>query len=173
MIIQVCNRPISAPGAWVRRSLQTSTPMPPPPQKGGKFLDTLNPPKLYPCRQEKHIVFAHYSVFVVRDWIPAIKILEHRRKPAFPPGTIITKMARGWESKSVEAQQSEASEKRAESRPRLTAEAASRVRELETLRLSRQRVLQQLERTVNPRHRLLLESELADLDQKLASKRSR
>jgi len=89
-----------------------------------------------------------------------------------PFGTIIRKMARGWESKSVEAQQSEASEKPAESRPRLTAEAASRVRELETLRLSRQRVLQQLERAVNPRHRLLLQSELDDLDQKLASMRS-
>ena len=81
-------------------------------------------------------------------------------------------MARGWESKSVEAQQSEANEKPAESRPRLTAEAAARLRELETLRLSRQRVLQQLERAVNPRHRLLLESELAELDQKLAAIRS-
>jgi hypothetical protein len=78
-------------------------------------------------------------------------------------------MARGWESKSVEAQQSEANEKPAEFRPRLTVEAAARLRELETLRLSRQRVLQQLERAVNPRHRLLLESELADLDQKLAA----
>jgi hypothetical protein len=78
-------------------------------------------------------------------------------------------MARGWESKSVEAQQSEADEKPAHSRPRLTAEAAARLRERESLRLSRQRVLQQLERAANPRHRLLLESELADLDQKLAA----
>ena len=78
-------------------------------------------------------------------------------------------MARGWESKSVEAQQSEADEKPAHSRPRLTAEAAARLRERESLRLSRQRVLQQLERAANPRLRLLLESELADLDQKLAA----
>jgi predicted DNA-binding protein (UPF0251 family) len=78
-------------------------------------------------------------------------------------------MARGWESKSVEAQQSEAHEKPKQSRPRLTAEAAARVREREALRLSRQRVLQQLERAANPRHRLLLENELADLDQKLAA----
>lgn len=89
-------------------------------------------------------------------------------KSVFPPGTIIRKMARGWESKSVEAQQAEADEKPAEPL-RLTAEAAARLRELETLRLSRQRVLQQLERAVNPRHRLLLERELADLDQKLAA----
>jgi len=78
-------------------------------------------------------------------------------------------MARGWESKSVEAQQSEANEKPAQSRPRLTAEAAARLREREALRLSRQRVLQQLERATNARHRLLLESELADLDQRLAA----
>jgi hypothetical protein len=78
-------------------------------------------------------------------------------------------MARGWESKSVEAQQSEAFDKPAQSRSRLTPEDAVRARERETLRLSRQRVLQQLERTQNPRHRLLLQNELADLDQKLAA----
>jgi hypothetical protein len=78
-------------------------------------------------------------------------------------------MARGWESKSVEAQQSEANEKPEQSRPRLSAEAAARLREREALRLSRQRVLEQLERAANPRHRLLLERELDDLDQKLAA----
>jgi hypothetical protein len=77
-------------------------------------------------------------------------------------------MARGWESKSVEAQQSEASEKRAEARPRITVAEAARLRERETLRLSRQRVLQQLERAQNPHHRTLLQNELADLDQKLS-----
>jgi len=76
-------------------------------------------------------------------------------------------MARGWESKSVEAQQSEASEKSTEPRLNLTPEAAARYRQRETLRLSRKRVLEQLERAQNPRHRSLLESELADLDQKL------
>lgn len=78
-------------------------------------------------------------------------------------------MARGWESKSVEAQQSEASEKSNKPRPRLTVEAAARLRERETLRLSRQRVLQQLERAENPRHRSLLQDELAALDEKLSA----
>jgi hypothetical protein len=78
-------------------------------------------------------------------------------------------MARGWESKSVEAQQSEADEKLEAPRPRLTAEAAARARQFETLRLSRQRVLEQLENAQNPRHRSLLRTELADLDQKLAA----
>ena len=78
-------------------------------------------------------------------------------------------MARGWESKSVEAQQSEAMQKPSEARPRLSPEAAARAREREILRLARQRVLQQLEKSTNPRHRSLLENELADLERKLAS----
>jgi len=77
-------------------------------------------------------------------------------------------MARGWESKSVEAQQAEASDKSAKSRPRLSPEAAARHRELENLRLSRKRVLQQLEATQNSRLRKLLEDELAALDEKLS-----
>jgi hypothetical protein len=76
-------------------------------------------------------------------------------------------VARGWESKSVEGQQADASEKPAPGRPRLSAEQAALARERESLRLSRQRVLQQLEASVNPRHRQLLEEALADLDGKL------
>ena len=41
-------------------------------------------------------------------------------------------MARGWESKSVEAQQSEANEKPTQSRPRLTAEEAALLRFLKS-----------------------------------------
>ena len=76
-------------------------------------------------------------------------------------------MARGWESKSVEAQQAEASEKSATNRRKLTPEAAARVREMENIRLSRRRVLQQLETTANPNHRKVLEQALAALDEKL------
>jgi hypothetical protein len=77
-------------------------------------------------------------------------------------------MARGWESKSVEAQQAEASENAGPPKLKLTPEAAARQREQETLRLSRQRVLQQLEASRNPRHRKLLEEELADLEGKIS-----
>jgi hypothetical protein len=77
-------------------------------------------------------------------------------------------MARGWESKSVEAQQADASEKADAPKLKLTAEAAACRREQETLRLSRQRVLHQLETSQNPRHRKLLEEELADLDEKIS-----
>ena len=76
-------------------------------------------------------------------------------------------MARGWESKSVEAQQAEAGDRAANPRPRLTPEDAARARNLETLRHSRQRVLQQLERAQNPRHHQLLQDELSALDARL------
>lgn len=77
-------------------------------------------------------------------------------------------MARGWESKSVEAQQADASDKSDKAKVKLSPEAAARVRERETLTLSRKRVLQQLGSAQNPRHRQLLQDELADLDRKLS-----
>lgn len=76
-------------------------------------------------------------------------------------------MARGWESKSVEAQQAEANEQRSQPRHRLSKEEADRQREKEGLRLSRQRILQQLAGTRNPRHRSVLERALADLNEKM------
>jgi hypothetical protein len=76
-------------------------------------------------------------------------------------------VARGWESKSVEGQQADATEKPAPGRLRLSADEAAHWRELENLRLSRQTVLQQLEASLNPRHRQLLEEALAALDEKL------
>jgi hypothetical protein len=76
-------------------------------------------------------------------------------------------VARGWESKSVEAQQADAGDKAASSGPRMSAAEAARWREKENLRLSRQRVLQQMEASRNPRHRQLLQDALADLDEKL------
>jgi hypothetical protein len=77
------------------------------------------------------------------------------------------RVARGWESKSVEGQQADASEKPAQGRLRLSADEAARAREREKLRLSRQRVLQEMEASQNPRHRQLLEAALADLEEKL------
>jgi rubrerythrin len=76
-------------------------------------------------------------------------------------------MARGWESKAVEAQQAEAGDKSSQPRPKISAEQAAALREKERWRLSRQRVLQQLEASTNPRHRKLLQETLADLDEKL------
>jgi hypothetical protein len=77
-------------------------------------------------------------------------------------------VARGWESKSVEAQQAEAIQEPAPSRPQMSGAEASLFREKENLRLARQRVLRQLGSSLNPRHRQMLQDALADLDQKLS-----
>jgi hypothetical protein len=76
-------------------------------------------------------------------------------------------MARGWESKSVEAQQSESVEPTHTSRTRITPEEAVKVRQREILRLAQQRILQQIEASHNLRHRKLLETSLAELDERL------
>jgi hypothetical protein len=77
-------------------------------------------------------------------------------------------MARGWESKSVEAQQEEARDKSSQSGKRkMSAEEAVAFREKENLRLARQRVLQQLEASSNPRHRKVLQDALAALEEQL------
>ena len=76
-------------------------------------------------------------------------------------------MARGWESKSVEAQQDEAAARTASEKPRLTAEATARIREKENLCLSLQNVVQQLERSHDARHRAMLEQAMADLERKI------
>jgi len=67
----------------------------------------------------------------------------------------------------VEAQQAEAEEKPAPTGTPVTAEEAARRREKENLRLARQRVLQQMEASSNPRHRKLMQDSLADLEEKL------
>jgi len=77
-------------------------------------------------------------------------------------------MARGWESKSVEAQQADALDKPANARPAMSAEEAARWRQKEGHRLARQRVLQQLENSTDPRHRRILQDSLADLERKLS-----
>jgi DNA-binding ferritin-like protein len=76
-------------------------------------------------------------------------------------------MARGWESKSVEAQQAEAADHQNQLKPRLTADEAARVRQLEGVRLSRKRIVQQLEAAQDARHRDMLTAALAELDKQL------
>jgi len=76
-------------------------------------------------------------------------------------------MARGWESKSVEAQQADAIEQTKQNRPRLSPEAAARTRERENLRLAREQVLKQIENSRHARHRESLQIALAELEEKL------
>jgi len=76
-------------------------------------------------------------------------------------------MARGWESKSIEAQQADALAEPQRSRSKLTPEQARLRRKIEGLSLSRLRVLQQLEASRDPRHTQMLQQALADLDRRL------
>ena len=75
-------------------------------------------------------------------------------------------MAKGWESKSVEEQQSLASQTplTEEDRLRLSKENAEKARALQALKLSRTRVVQQMELCGNERYRSMLEKELSYLD---------
>lgn len=76
-------------------------------------------------------------------------------------------VARGWESKSIEAQQAEAGEKSSGARRKLTPEEAERERTREGLELSRKRILGQLEASSDPRRCEMLEKALAELNEKL------
>ena len=76
-------------------------------------------------------------------------------------------MARGWESKSVEAQQEEAAGNHASEKPRLTREEADRLREREILQLALRNLVQQLERAHNSQHRQMLERAKVDLERRI------
>jgi hypothetical protein len=76
-------------------------------------------------------------------------------------------VARGWESKSVEDQQSEANSLADKSKPQLTEEQRARQQVRDGLRLARKSVLAQLTSAKNAAHRQMLEAALADLDRRL------
>jgi uncharacterized protein involved in exopolysaccharide biosynthesis len=78
-------------------------------------------------------------------------------------------MARGWESKSVEQQQEERAEQRTTSRAPISPDQQQLNRKVEGLRLSLERLNQQLQAAANPRHRQMLEQSIAELDSQLAS----
>jgi hypothetical protein len=80
-------------------------------------------------------------------------------------------MARGWESKSVEAQID-----MAEQHPRvgvlqktLDSQQMDLIRQKESLLLSRTRVVRELNTAQNPRYKAVLTKALADLDAKLST----
>jgi hypothetical protein len=76
-------------------------------------------------------------------------------------------MARGWESKSIEAQQEEATSKPSPDKLRLTKKEADCLREKESLRLSLRRITDQIGHSQNPRHRLMLEQAKTDLERQI------
>jgi hypothetical protein len=74
-------------------------------------------------------------------------------------------VARGWESKSVEAQIEEGNEKPREEAAETTADLRLRQQKIESLKLSRSRVLQQLEKARHPAHREMLMKGLQAIEQ--------
>ncbi len=74
-------------------------------------------------------------------------------------------MARGWESKSVESQQTDT---HSQTKKRATAEEIDRARKRESLELSRSRVTRELETARTEVHRAALENALKFLDDELA-----
>ena len=77
-------------------------------------------------------------------------------------------MARGWESKSIEAQQDAAQAPR-KTGAAVTPEEAARTAERATLMLARTRALTDLQTACVPAHRAMLEQAISDLDRRLAA----
>ena len=75
-------------------------------------------------------------------------------------------MSKGWESKSVEEQQSQAAMPRSVQTNGGSAEEATQKRNRQALELQRERILS--ERTSSPHRRSALTNALADVEEKLA-----
>jgi hypothetical protein len=80
-------------------------------------------------------------------------------------------MARGWESKSVEAQidMAEQHTRGAVLQKEPDLQRLQLIRQKETILLSRTRVLRELNTAQNPRYKAVLSKALADLDAKLST----
>ena len=81
-------------------------------------------------------------------------------------------MARGWESKSIEAQQEDAVSRQSSHKPRLTREEADQLREKESLQLSLRNVIEQLNNSQNSQHRAMLERAKSDLERRIEKLRA-
>ena len=80
-------------------------------------------------------------------------------------------MARGWESKSIEAQQDEAARGKS-TRPPLTDAQRAIEEKRRTLMLTRARAAADLSRATAPPHRQMLEQAIAAIDSQLAELQS-
>ena len=78
-------------------------------------------------------------------------------------------MARGWESKAIEAQIESADTRRGEAKPRLTREQIELEKKLDSLLLHRTRVLSDLEKCTEERYRKTLADGLAYLEEQLTA----
>ena len=77
-------------------------------------------------------------------------------------------MARGWESKNVEAQQDERAREQ-KTGPDLSPDQAARVARRRTLELTRARAAADLAAARSPAHRVMLEAAIKALDEQIQS----
>jgi hypothetical protein len=77
-------------------------------------------------------------------------------------------MARGWESKDVEAQVESTETKKSPNDRQNSAEQQLREQSIRDLKLSRTRITNDLASATHPNHRKSLEAALAHLDKKIA-----
>jgi hypothetical protein len=82
---------------------------------------------------------------------------------------IFVRMARGWESKSVESQQADR-EARGKPGVELSGADAARLAERRTLELARTRALADLAAATSPAHRRMLEAAIQALDEQLRAR---
>ena len=79
-------------------------------------------------------------------------------------------MARGWDSKSVEAQIDMAEDRSAAAQAKvLSQETLDLLRKKESILMSRTRVVHDLENAQNPRYKAVLSKALAELDAQLTT----
>ncbi|MBZ5567549.1 MAG: hypothetical protein LAN64_06825 [Acidobacteriia bacterium] len=78
-------------------------------------------------------------------------------------------MARGWESKSVEAQIESKADFPAQPGKTRTADQVQQIIEKKTLELARAKVARELASSQNPRYAQMLRQSLSDLDKKIAA----
>jgi hypothetical protein len=76
-------------------------------------------------------------------------------------------MARGFESKSVEAQQDEAARGRVKPRPQMTPDQQAADERRRALELTRARARNDLSRATAPAHKRMLEQAIAALDKQI------
>ncbi len=99
---------------------------------------------------------------------PAHQRQTYNRRDAITRERYNCYVARGWESKSVEEQQSETSRPTKAAAPPLTPEQRATLQKKQGLLLDRKRTLQQLEHATQLQYRTMLKAALLELDRKLA-----
>lgn len=143
----------------------------PPPHKEPRTVQLDYRPELYAGVQKK----GSFNPRAVPFWDGGAHCAKLARWPGlirrFSNAAVVApynqRVARGWESKSVESQQEDV-RSAAEPKQSLTPQERDVESRRQALRLSRSLIVQRLHAAENPRYRKVLERALADLDRQLS-----